>query len=81
MSDFTADTFFKVYDKSRKFRGPQVEFIEGMEDLGLITDDMIVLREAPERNGFQDITEFVRDYKCERISGYYEDGWRTKKPK
>lgn len=75
MSEFTADTFFKVYDKSREFKGPQVEFIDGIEDLGLITDDMIVLREAPERNGYQDITRFVRDYKCERVYGYYEDGW------
>lgn len=79
MSEFTADTFFKVYDKSRAFTGPQVELIDGIEDIGLITDDMLVIREAPERNGFQDITQFVRDYKCQRIYGYYEDGWMDEK--
>lgn len=75
MSEFTADTFFKVYDKSRDFTGPRVEFIDSIDDIGLITDRMLVLRENPEFNQFQDITSFVKDLKCNRIYGYYEDDW------
>ena len=36
---------------------------------------MLVLREDPEHNGFQDITDFVRDLKLKVDYGYYEDGW------
>ncbi len=36
---------------------------------------MLVLREDPEHNGFQDITDFVRDLEAKVDYGYYEDGW------
>lgn len=75
MSEFTADTFFKVYDKERLFTGPEVVFIDSIDDLGLITNQMLVLREEPKFHRFQDITEFVRELKCQRVYGYYEDGW------
>lgn len=75
MSEFTADTFFKVYDKSRTFAGPEVVFIDSLEDIGLINDRMLVLREEPKFNRFQDVTQFVRDLKCRRDYGYYEDTW------
>lgn len=75
MSAFTADTFFKVYDRERKAEGTQVVFIEDIRELGQITEDMLVLREDPAHNGFQDITDFVRRLKCTPLTGYYGDGW------
>ncbi|MEG0215056.1 MAG: hypothetical protein RR685_02795, partial [Hungatella sp.] len=75
ISDFTAQTFFKVYDKEKKFEGAELVFVDDIEDIGLVTDQMLVLREEPSFQAFQDITQFVRDLKCQRIEGYYEDGW------
>lgn len=75
MSRFTADTFFKVFDKERKAEGTNVVFIDSIRDIGQITDHMLVLREEPEFNAFQDITEYVRNQKCEVEYGYYRDGW------
>lgn len=75
MSEFTADTFFKVYDKTRAFTGPEVVFIDSIDDVGLVSDQMLILREDTKFDGFQDITQFVRDLKCQRVYGYYEDTW------
>ena len=55
--------------------GTQVKKIESIRDIGLVDDSMLVLREDPEHNGFQDITDFVRDLKLKVDYGYYEDGW------
>lgn len=79
MSEFTADTFFKVYDRSRKAEGTAVVHIGSIRELGQITDQMLILREDPAHNGFQDITDYVRTLKCDRISGYYPDGWMDQK--
>ncbi len=75
MSDFTARTFFKVFDEERKAEGTEVRFIESIRDIGLIDEDMLVLREDPEHGGFQDITDVVRQLKLHADYGYYEDGW------
>lgn len=75
MSDFTARTFFKVFDKDRTAQGTKVEFINSIRDIGLVDDRMLVLREDPEHNGFQDITQFVQELKLQVDYGYYEDGW------
>lgn len=75
MSDFTARTFFKVYDKDRTAEGTRVEFIDSIRDIGLVNDRMLVLREDPDHNGFQDITQFVKELKLQVDYGYYEDGW------
>ena len=75
MSDFTARTFFKVFDKERTAEGTSVEFIDSIRDIGLVNDRMLVLREDPEHNGFQDITQFVKDLKLNVEYGYYDDGW------
>lgn len=75
MSDFTADTFFKVYDRERKAAGTEVVHIEDIRDIGLVTGDMLVLREDPEFNRFQDITQMVKEIKCRPLYGYYDDGW------
>lgn len=75
MSQFTADTFFKVYDKNRKAEGTTVIHIDSYRDIGIITDQMLVLREEPEYNAFQDITGFLKDIKIEKLLGCYGDGW------
>ena len=61
--------------------GIQVEELPGLETgvsaviEGAHPGPMLVLREDPEHNGFQDITDFVRDLKLKVDYGYYEDGW------
>ena len=75
MSDFTANTFFKVFDPERKAEGTQVVHINDIRDIGLVTEDMLVLAEEPQLNRFQDVTQTVRNMKCRTLYGYYEDGW------
>jgi hypothetical protein len=75
MSDFTARTFFKEFDKNRKAEGTEVQFINSIHDIGQIANNMIVLSEEPSHNTYQDITDMVRKLKCESIYGYYSDGW------
>lgn len=75
MSDFTARTFFKEFDRDRKAEGTEVHFIDSIHDIGLITNNMLVLKEDPAHNEFQDVTDFVRNLKCEAVYGYYRDGW------
>lgn len=75
MSQFTSDTFFKVFDNMRRAEGTQVIHIDSYRDVGLVTDHMLILREEPEHNAFQDLTAFIRDLKVEREYGSYLDGW------
>ncbi|MGL5433933.1 MAG: hypothetical protein ACRDBO_00865 [Lachnospiraceae bacterium] len=75
MSDFTAATFFKVFDRERKAAGTQVVPIDDIRDIGLVTEDMLILREEPQLNSFQDITQAVKEMKCRALYGYYADGW------
>lgn len=75
MSDFTARTFFKVFDPKMKAEGTKVEFIDSIRDIGQVDDQMLVLREDPAHNAFQDITDFVRSLKLQIDYGYYSDGW------
>lgn len=75
MSEFTADTFFKVFDKERKAEGTQVVFADSVREIGLVTDDMLVLQEEPEHEGFRDITQVVREQKLKVDYGLYGDGW------
>lgn len=75
MSDFTAETFFKTFDKKRRAEGTEVKFIESIHDIGLVTPNMLILCEDPSHNAFQDITDFVRLTKFEPVYGYYGDGW------
>ncbi len=75
VSDFTAETFFKVYQKDRTAELTQVKFIDSVWEIGLVTDDMIVLKEEPGSNDYVDVTDFVRDMKLHVDYGYYEDSW------
>lgn len=75
VSDFNASTFFKTFDRNRKAEGTEVIFVDSIRDFGLVTDNMIVLREEPAFYAYQDITDMVRSLKCEAVYGYYRDGW------
>lgn len=75
ISDFTARTFFKVFDPERKAEGTRVVFIDSIREFGLVTDNMLVLWEDPANNAFQDVTGFVRELKLRAEYGYYSDGW------
>ena len=75
VSRFNADTFFRTFDKERKAEGTEVIFVDSIRDFGQVTDNMLVLREEPESYSYQDITNMVRELKCEAINGYYSDGW------
>ena len=75
VSEFYADTFFKVFDKERKAEGTEVICVDSIRDFGQVHNNMLVIREDPEFHAYQDITEAVRILKCEPIYGYYRDGW------
>lgn len=75
MSDFTARTFFKTFDKNRQAEGTEVYFIESIHDIGLVKPNMLILREEPAHNAFQDVTDFVKNLKFEPVYGCYDDGW------
>ncbi len=81
MSDFTAETFFKVFDKKRKAEGTKVVHVGDIRQIGLVTDDMLVLQEDPEHEQFLDVTRAVRMLKCKGAYGYYEDGWMDEQAK
>lgn len=74
MSDFTAETFFKVYAPDPDTEFP-VHFIDSDFDLKEITDDMVILREDPENNAYQDVTSYIKDERYRLAYGSYEDGW------
>ncbi len=81
VTDFYADTFFKVFDKERKAEGTEVIFVDSIRDFGQVTNNMLILREEPEFHAYQDITEAVRVLKCEAVTGYYKDGWMEESAK
>ena len=81
VSDFYADTFFKVFDKNRKAEGTEVIFVDNIRDFGQVANNMLILREDRDFQGYQDITEAVRTLKCESVYGYYRDGWMDESAK
>jgi len=81
VSDFYADTFFKVFDKERKAEGTEVIFVDNIRDFGQVNNNMLVIREDPAFHAYQDITEAVRILKCEPVYGYYRDGWMDERAK
>lgn len=75
VDDFTRETFFKVFDPEKKAEGTSLVHVEDIRQIGLISEDMLVLQEEPDQNGYQDVTYAMRQLKCRGIYGYYEDGW------
>ncbi len=81
VDDFTRKTFFKVFDSKKKAEGTSLIHVDDIRQIGLISGDMLVLQEEPERNGYQDVTHAMRQLKCRGIYGYYEDGWMDEQAK
>ncbi len=79
MSDFTAETFLKVFDPARKAENTRIVHIEDIWEAGMVGDNILILQEEPEFDRFQDITEAVRNIRCKSIYGYYRDGWVDEK--
>ncbi len=75
ISEFTADTFLKVYDRDGKGKNTELRFIDSDFDLPEITDDMVILSEDPAANAFQDVTSFIKDRRLNLAYGSYDDGW------
>ncbi|MGN0372392.1 MAG: hypothetical protein ACI4F3_06205 [Enterocloster sp.] len=76
VSDFTARTFFKVFQKDRTAELTKVVFIDSIQDMGLVDDNTLVLQEDPEHNRYVDITRTVQTTKVHVNYGYYyKDYW------
>ena len=75
MSDFTAETLLKAYDRENRLDGKRIQFIDSDFDFKEITDDMVILREDPENFAYQDVTDFVKKQRMNLAYGSYEDGW------
>lgn len=75
LSQFTAETFLKVYDRKKQGENTTIRFIDSDIDLEEIHDDMVILREDPDHNAYQDVTDFIRDQRLTLVYGSYPDGW------
>lgn len=75
LSDFTAETFLKVYDKGKNGKNTTIQFIDSDFDFKEITDDVVILQEDVENNAYQDVTDFVKKQRFNLAYGSYEDGW------
>ncbi len=75
MSDFTADTFFRVFDRLHRKDSTKIVHISDVREIGLVTEEMLILQEDVKHNRFQDVTNTVRNFKCRSVYGYYEDRW------
>ena len=74
LSDFDGREFFKVYQDDAP-EGVNIIHIDSVRDLGQITEEMVVLSEDMDHNQYDNVTDLVRDLKCEILYGYYRDGW------
>lgn len=81
LSDFTAETFLKVYDRKREETQTTLRFIDSDFDLKEITDDMVILSEDPANNAYQDVTDFLKTQRFNLAYGSYNDGWIDKHAK
>ncbi len=62
MSDFYAETFFKVYDEEKTGQGTRIYFISSpdvISETALSSGNILVLEEVPEENAYRDITDEV----------------------
>ena len=77
VSDFTAETFFKVFQKENRTQQlTQVKFVDSVWDFGLVDENMIILQEDPDYDQYIDITQAVRTMKLNAEYGYYyKDHW------
>lgn len=81
MDDDTEDTFFRVFDRLNRPDSTRIVHVDDVREIGLVTDDMLVIQEDPENNRFQDVTHVVKTFKCRPIYGFYDDGWLDERAK
>ncbi len=74
-SDFTLRTFLKVYDRSRTDDETRILVAENEFDVPEITDNMVVLREVPSENAYENVTEILKTQRFDYVYGSYDDGW------
>lgn len=75
MEDFTKENFFEVFDPLSRDNCVNVVHIDDVREIGLVTDDMLIVQEDVKNNRFQDVTHVVKKFKWRPIYGIYEDGW------
>lgn len=75
LSDFTARTFLKVYDKDGDGKNTTLKFIDSDFDFKTIRDNAVVLWEDAANNAYLEVTEFVKHQRLNYAYGSYEDGW------
>jgi len=75
MSDFTAQTFLKVYDRNGDAKNTKIKFIDSDLDFKSITDRCVILWEDKENNAYKDVTDFVAHQRRNYAYGSYADGW------
>lgn len=75
LSEFTAETFLKVYDQDDTAKNTTIQFIDSDFDFRTIPDDAVILWEDAENNAYLDVTAFVKHQRLNYAYGSYEDGW------
>ena len=78
MSDFTARTFLKVYDRDGEAKNTTIKFIDSdfdFKDYKGMSDRCVILWEDKEHNAYKDVTEFVEHQRRNYAYGSYPDGW------
>ena len=75
LSDFTARTFLKVYDRDGDAKNTTIKFIDSDLDFKDIRDNAVILWEDQTNNAYLDVTEFVKHQRLNYAYGSYPDGW------
>lgn len=75
MSQFTAETFLKVYDRDHTAANTKIRFIDSDFDFKTISEKAVILWEDAENNAYKDVTDFVRQQRRNYAYGSYSDGW------
>jgi hypothetical protein len=75
MSNFTAETFFKVYKNDKTMPDVKVEHVDSIKDLPVLEEGDIVLQEDSVHKEFVDVSRAVKEIRLRSVYGYYSDGW------
>lgn len=75
MSEFTAETFLKVYDRDGDAANTTIRFIDSDQDFRNIPEKAVILWEDEADNAYVDVTEFVKHQRLNYAYGSYADGW------